>query len=114
MPTRAASGDRTRPGDVPFSSTQHGEAVIPVFIQGEGPYRFILDTGSSHTAISRTLATALSAVPVAKAQIASSVGSTLTPVVRLPDVAVGSARVESLLATALPPNAAGWLGDGIS
>jgi predicted aspartyl protease len=50
---------------------------------------------------------------VAKAPIATSVGSILAFVVRLPDVAVGSAHVESLLATSLPPDAAGMLDDGI-
>jgi len=109
-----AGADRTSPAHVTLSSTQHGEVVIPVFIDGRGPYRFILDTGSSHTAIDRTLATELGTVPVAKAPIATSVGSMLTPVVSLAAVTVGSARVGSLLATALPPDAAGWLGDGVS
>ena len=114
MPTLANDAGGTRPGDVRLSSTQPGELTIPVFIRGKGPYRFLLDTGSSHTAIRPTLATALGAVPVAKASVATSVGSMLTLIVRLPDVAVGSAHVESLLATALPPDAAGWLANGIS
>jgi predicted aspartyl protease len=88
--------------------------IVPVFIGGEGPYRFLLDTGSSHSVISQTLATTLGASPVAKAPIATSVGSILALVVRLPDVAVGSAHVESLLATSLPPSGAGILEDGIS
>ncbi|HEU5256947.1 MAG TPA: retroviral-like aspartic protease family protein [Vicinamibacterales bacterium] len=110
----AARADRTRPTHVPLSSTQHGEVVIPVFIEGQGPYRFILDTGSSHSAISETLATALGAAPVAKAPVATAVGSILSAVVRLQEVEVGSAQVESLLATALPRDAADWLGDGIN
>jgi len=113
-PVRATGSDRTRSADVRFASSQHGEVVVPVFIGGKGPYQFLLDTGSSHTVISHTLATVLSAVPVAKAPIATSVGSILALVVRLPDVAVGSARVESLLATSLPPDASGMLDDGLS
>jgi predicted aspartyl protease len=113
-PTRATEPDRSRSEDVRLSSTDHGEVVIPVVIGGEGPYPFILDTGSSHTAVSQTLASALGAVPVAKAPMATSMGSMSTLVVRLPDVAVGSAHVESLLATVLPPAAASWLGHGIS
>jgi predicted aspartyl protease len=113
-PGRATGADRTRAADVRFTSSQHGEIVIPVFIGGAGPYRFLLDTGSSHTVISQSLATTLKAVPVAKAPVATSVGSILALVVRLEDVAVGSAKVQSLLATSLPPSAAGVLGDGIS
>lgn len=112
-PARATGTDRTPFAELRFASSQRGEVVIPLFIDGEGPYRFLLDTGSSHTVISETLATTLGAVPVAKAPIATSVGSLLALVVRLPDVAVGSARVESLLATSLPPNVADMLGDGI-
>jgi predicted aspartyl protease len=112
-PARANSPDRTQLAEVRFASSQSGEVVIPLFIGGEGPYGFLLDTGSSHTAISQTLATTIGAVPVAKATMATSVGSILALVVRLPDVAVGSARVESLLATSLPPNVADILGEGI-
>ena len=111
---RATGSDQTRSADVRFASSQHGEVVVPVFIGGEGPYRFLLDTGSSHTVISQTLATTLGASPVAKAPIATSVGSILARVVRLPEVAVGSARVESLLATSLPPDASGMLDVGLS
>jgi predicted aspartyl protease len=113
-PDRAAAADRTRPSTVRFASSQPGEVVIPVFIRGEGPYRFLLDTGSSHSVISQTLATTLGLVAVAQAPMATSVGSVLTPVVRLSEVAVGAARVESLFATSLPERAAGTLGDGIS
>ena len=114
VPRMWATGpDRTRPADVRFASSQPGEVVIPVLIGGEGPYRFLLDTGSSHSVISQTLATTLSAVPVAKAPIATSVGSILAPVVRLSDVAVGSAHVESLLATLLPSAADEILDDRI-
>ena len=111
---QVAGVGRTHPAEVRFVSSRHGEVVIPVFVGGEGPYRFLLDTGSSHSVISESLATTLRAVAVAKAPMATSVGSILALVVRLPDVAVGSARVESLLATSLPPSAASLLGDGVS
>jgi predicted aspartyl protease len=111
---RAGDGGRIPSADVRFASTQYGEVVVPVFIGGEGPYRFVLDTGSSHSVISQTLATNLGASPVAKTTVATSVGSMVALVVRLPDVAVGSARVESLLATSLPPDAAGILDERIS
>ena len=113
-PVQANRTDQTRSADVRFASSQHGEVVVPVFIGGNGPYRFILDTGSSHTVIRETLATTLGALPVAKAPLGTSVGSLLALVVRLTDVAVGSAHVESLLATSLPPDAAGMLDDGLS
>jgi predicted aspartyl protease len=113
-PARAFNADRTRSASVPFVSSEHGEVVIPVFIGGAGPFRFLLDTGSSHTVISQSLATTLGAVPVAKAPIATSLGSILALVMELSEVSVGPARIESLLATSLPPSASGMLGDGIT
>jgi len=112
-PVRATGREQSRFADVRFASSQHGEVLVPVFIGGEGPYRFLLDTGSSHSVISQTLATTLGASPVATAPVATSVGSILAPVVHLSDVAIGSARVESLLATSLPPDGSGILQDGI-
>jgi predicted aspartyl protease len=88
--------------------------VVPVVIRGSGPYRFILDTGSSHTVISHALAASLGAVAVAKAPFATSAGAIMTPVVSLQDVSVGSVRVDVLLATSLPAEAADLLGAGIS
>src|SRR2546430_7693129 len=36
-----------------------GRVIAPVMIDGKGPYRFIIDTGASHTTISPKLAAAL-------------------------------------------------------
>jgi predicted aspartyl protease len=113
-PVWATGLDRPRPADVRFTSSERGEVLIPVFIGGAGPYRFLLDTGSSHTLISQTLATTLGAAPVAQSRLATSAGSIMALVVALSDVSVGDARVESLMATSLPLDAAGLLADGIS
>lgn len=98
------------PETVPFLSARAGEIVVPVFIGGQGPYRFLLDTGSSHTLISAALADRLAALPVAKAPVATSTGTVTYLVVRVPDVRLGSAHADDLLATALPPEAAALFG----
>jgi predicted aspartyl protease len=108
------SGAGIPSAEVALTSTQHGEVVVPVWIAGTGPYRFLLDTGSSHTALSDALTIALRTAAVATTRLATSTGAILAPVVGLTDVSVGTARVESLLATSLPSAAASRLGDGIS
>lgn len=113
-PASAAGGDRARPAVVPFKSSPNGDVVVPVLVGGRGPYRFVLDTGSSHTVMSETLAATLGAAPVAKAPLATSTGTVTEIVVRLTDVAVGSARVDSLLATSVPDASFRVLGDGVS
>ena len=113
-PARAAAADRTRQAVVHFKPSPTGDIVVPVFVGGRGPYRFFLDTGSGHTVMSETLAATLGAEPVAKAPLTTSTGTAMALVVRLTDVAVGSARVDSLLATSMPAAAFATLGDGVS
>ncbi len=47
----AALGD-----DVPLQRAPSGHMLIPVTINGDGPYEFILDTGASHTAVASAVA----------------------------------------------------------
>ena len=64
--------------------------------------------------MSETLAATLGAEPVAKAPLTTSTGTTMAFVVRLTDVAVGSAHVDSLLPTSLPAAVFATLGNGVS
>jgi len=96
-----------------FQSGRPGEIIVPVFVGGRGPYRFLLDTGSTHTAIRQSLVVTLGATPVARASMATSTGSIECIVVRLTEVAIGAVRVTALLATALPSSVGAVLGSGI-
>ena len=109
--TLAADADpaaRTR-----FASTRPGEILVPVTVGGMGPFRFLLDTGSTHTAVTEKLATAVDAVPVARTVMRAAAGSVRCLVVALPTVVVDGVSADGLTATALPPAAAGALGPGV-
>ncbi len=80
-----------------------GAVVVPVSIDGQGPFPFLLDTGSSHTAISRSLALRLGLVYVAKSSVLTSTGREWRPVVRINQTQIGSAESENLLASVVPP-----------
>jgi hypothetical protein len=100
----------------PFASRRPGEVVVPVQLGAEGPYRFLLDTGSTHSAVSAAVADGLNLRPVARTTMTASGGSVECLVVALPTVEVGPARLEGLTATELPPAADAALGldvDGI-
>ena len=99
---------------VPFLDHRPGAIAVPVSIDDAGPYRFLVDTGSTHTAIRDTFATSIGAVPVARTTLSTSAGRADALVVRLPHVAIGSAGVDELLATSLTAAAAGVLDDGIA
>jgi len=87
---------------VAFSSSQPGEVVVPVFIGQRGPYRFLLDTGSTHTAVTEALAADLGLVVVSQAPLTTATHTTMYKVVRIEGFEIGSARGGALLATLLP------------
>jgi predicted aspartyl protease len=60
--TIPASGDlgapaSTTPGEVPFEMTAPNDAaiIVPVKINGHGPFKFVLDTGATFTCIDQKL-----------------------------------------------------------
>jgi hypothetical protein len=112
-----------RPGDAgraatsgritPFESSRPGEVIVPVAVGRRGPFRFVLDTGSTHSAVTESLATALGAPRVARTTMKANGGTIECLVVVLPPLAIGDAIAEGLAVTALPPSTASALGRGI-
>jgi hypothetical protein len=100
----AAEGTRSTPA-TPFTSTRPGEVIVPVTVGGRGPFRFLLDTGSTHSAISERLAADLDAEPVARTVMRAAAGPVACLVVALPTVTVGAATAAGVTATVLPPPA---------
>lgn len=98
---------------VTFSSAQPGEVIVPVFIGRHGPYRFLLDTGSSHTAVTAALAAELGLVTVAQAPVMTSARTAMHDVVHIESLSIGSAHGGALLATAVPASAADVLGQAV-
>src|SRR6516225_5262417 len=47
----------------PTTRDHIGRVVIPVMINGQGPFRFIVDTGASHSTISPTAVSTLGLTP---------------------------------------------------
>ncbi|MFN7983061.1 MAG: retropepsin-like aspartic protease [Vicinamibacterales bacterium] len=89
--------------EVPFRQPWTGAVVVPVTANGMGPYSFLVDTGSSHTAVSERLASQLGAPRVAKTQLSSTGGDTWAAVVRISHLSVAALDVRDVLATELPP-----------
>jgi predicted aspartyl protease len=77
----------------------HGAIILPVRVNGRGPFRFLLDTGSTHTAVSAQTAADIGAPVVAKAVVGSAAGSRETQVVRIDALNVGPITVPDLLAS---------------
>jgi predicted aspartyl protease len=89
-PVPWAAGDRTVAGMVRFERLGDGGIIVPVTIDGRGPFRFLLDTGSSHSAVSAALAADLALRPVARTLVTTPVGETWRAVVRVRSLALAS------------------------
>jgi hypothetical protein len=112
----ARPGSAPRLADVPFTSTRPGEVIVAATVGDRRGVRLLVDTGSTHTAVTAALADALDVRPVAKTEM-TSVGQTVTcPVVALPRLAIGdapAASADDLTATVLPREGEAALGRGV-
>jgi predicted aspartyl protease len=79
-----------------------GAVIVPVVINGRGPFQFLLDTGSSHSVISQSLADKLALRFIARTSVTMSTGRQWRPVVNLNQTTIGSAQSEGLLASVAP------------
>ena len=87
---------------VPMSVDSSGSVVVPVSIGAAGPFLFLLDTGSTHTAISEALADRLDMPLVARTTVLTSTGREWRPIVRLREVAIGRGRAHDVMASVAP------------
>ncbi|MGH9767560.1 MAG: retroviral-like aspartic protease family protein [Blastocatellia bacterium] len=70
--------------------------VIPVTVNGAGPYEFLLDTGSNTTLIGAEFARALRLRPVDRVELVTVAGSRIVPRAQLESLAVGAKVVKNL------------------
>ena len=73
-----------------LSSDQAMRMTVLVKVGGQGPYSFLVDTGSERTAISRQLATQLKLASGAPARVHSVLGSETVATVNIPQLGVGN------------------------
>jgi predicted aspartyl protease len=70
--------------------------VIPVTVNGAGPYEFMLDTGSNTTLIHTEFARALRLRPIDRVELVTVGGSRILPRARLESVAIGGKSATNL------------------
>jgi len=79
-----ASTDAVEPR-IGFSFVHESLVVVPVFLNGHGPYRFLLDTGATNTILSNRLVDQLN-IPLGKTQTLLTVGGSVVATKRTIDV----------------------------
>ena len=82
--------------------TSAGAVVVPVEIEGEGPFAFLLDTGSSRSAISTSLAHRLGARQVGETTVLTPSGRVVRPLTPLPRISLDGSPPAASLAMILP------------
>jgi predicted aspartyl protease len=76
----------------PTSMDRVGRIVVPVFIDGKGPFRFLVDTGADGSLVSAALATTLGLVPnqTRNERVEGTTGTEQLPCVTIDSLRIGS------------------------
>jgi predicted aspartyl protease len=75
----------------------HGYVVLDqVSINGAGPYRFLVDTGTQSTALKRQIAQTMKLVPTYRVTLETATGSQIVPATTVREITVGPLKVEDL------------------
>lgn len=103
-----------RPGEVAFELAGPGDAAIlvPVRINGKGPFDFVLDTGATITCLDASLAKELELEPAEGIRgIGAGIGGAgNVSIVRIDTIEVGEAAARDLLACTVDLGAIGDVG----
>lgn len=102
LPNQVGQPSETSPGEVRFEMTPPNDAaiIVPVKIDGKGPYKFVLDTGATFTCIDTKLADELK-LPEWKGQFGVGVltpGEGTVRLVNIDTLEVGDAKATKLQA----------------
>lgn len=83
--------------DVDVRLAQKRFAVVPVVVDGQGPYDFLLDTGSTTSVVDKNLAKELGLKPLGRTVIRTASGTERVPIARIHEMRVGSRSTETVL-----------------
>jgi Aspartyl protease len=92
----AIAADQSNGFDIHFKLRCGSLILVPVMVNGSGPYEFILDTGSSATVIDPQLATQLSLPWVGHTTLYGAESSSRVPIAHASELRLGGARVLNL------------------
>ena len=76
-----------------------GRIWAPVFINGKGPYRMVLDTGASHSAVMLSVAQSLGMEPDmnSRVRLRGVTGSAVVPVIKVNSLQIGDLLIEPII-----------------
>lgn len=91
----------TQARDLRFRSDRYSRMTVPVRLSGSGPFRFLIDTGSDRTVVSRQLANRLNLEPASTANLHSVTGETEVNTANVPHLDLSAKTVRNIEAALL-------------
>lgn len=89
----------------PFSLGDQGGIIVEVELDGQGPFRMLLDTGATHSAVTADVVEAIGAKVVAQSNVISPSGAVLRPIVAVNSLKIGPVTVDVVLPSVAPAGA---------
>ena len=83
--------------EIGFRLAQKQFVIVPVLVNGQGPYDFLLDTGSTTSVVDRKLAKELGLKPLQETVIRTASGTERVPIARVHQIDVGSHSTQTVL-----------------
>ena len=113
-PARVEAPADSAAGEIPFELAGPGGAalVVPVYINGQGPFDFVLDTGATLTCLDQELAQRLE-LPEARGVVGSGAGvggAGQMQILRADSLRVGGARAAEMMVCAVDLRHVGSVG----
>jgi clan AA aspartic protease (TIGR02281 family) len=93
-----------------FEAGAQGGVIVEARVNGAGPFRMLLDTGATHSAITEDVVEAAGARAVARTVVVSATGGAIRAVASLDRIEVGPIVRENILPSVAPRGA---FGEGI-
>lgn len=85
-----------------FQLGPQGGVIVPVMVNGSGPFMMLLDTGATHSVISQDVAAIVGAKAVANSTVITPAGGTLRTIVSIDRLTVGSISADHVLPSLVP------------
>lgn len=89
----------------PFQLGHQGGVVVPVMLNGQGPFMLLLDTGATHSAITEDVAAAIGARAIARSMVITTTGEALRTIVAIDRMSVGPVSADHMLPSVVPARA---------
>lgn len=94
IPDGRAVDTVTQADEVALKADASRRMTVPVTVSGAGPFRFMVDTGANHTAISRQLAASLGLSTREGARLHSATGVSIVPTATVSGLQLGARTLQ--------------------